>query len=74
MVEAKKTIQGAETNGREQARQMKDTTSRLTANLIPMPFIFYTNGLELTSGTRRAGTHLRKIKSGKYPYLTTCST
>ena len=66
VVEAKKTIRGAE-QGREQARQYAHNVKAYCQPNEPMPFIFYTNGLELYFWDEEGGYPSRKIKSGNYP-------
>jgi len=66
VVEAKKTIRGAE-QGREQARQYAHDVHAYCQPDGPMPFIFYTNGLELYFWDEEGGYPPRKIKSGNYP-------
>ncbi len=66
VVEAKKTIRGAE-QGREQARQYAHNVKAHCQPDEPMPFIFYTNGLELYFWDEEGGYPSRKIKSGNYP-------
>ena len=66
VVEAKKTIRGAE-QGREQARQYAHDVQAHCQPNGPMPFIFYTNGHELFFWDEEGGYPPRKIKSGNYP-------
>ena len=66
VVEAKKTIRGAE-QGREQARQYAHDVHAYCQPDGPMPFIFYTNGHELYFWDEEGGYPPRKIKSGNYP-------
>jgi len=66
VVEAKKTIRDAE-QGREQARQYAHNVQSHFQPNGPMPFIFYTNGLELFFWDEESNYPPRKIKSRKYP-------
>ena len=66
VVEAKKTIRGAE-QGREQARQYAHNVQSCHQPNAPLPFIFYTNGHDLFFWDEEGGYPPRKIKSGNYP-------
>ena len=66
VVEAKKTIRGAE-QGREQARKYAHDVQTYFQPDGPMPFIFYTNGHELHFWDEEGGYPSRQIKSGNYP-------
>ena len=66
VVEAKKTIRGAE-QGREQARKYAHDVQTYFQPDGPMPFIFYTNGHELHFWDEEGGYPPRQIKSGNYP-------
>jgi len=66
VVEAKKTIRGAE-QGREQARKYAHDVQTYFQPDGPMPFIFYTNGHELYFWDEEGGYPSRQIKSGNYP-------